>query len=662
MTRSSRSKCGRAEFYFRDSGGRHECTPAQYVAWAASDAKKRGLKFGGTSEQIERMIKNNIASEGDLFLDYDVSGNLFVRRGLDALVRAAQDDPTISHIYIPRRDRLARPEDPLDGVRMENVLREMGLTLVFMDRGEVGPISKGGKRDLGDLILSLVDYDASGKFAYDLAHKMVLAQIELAKGGFSTGGRPPYGFRRWLVREDGTPVRELQDREHVRMAGHHVVWLPGPEEELSLIRRILELLEANPASRVAAMLNKEGVPSPDAGRSRKDRGFTHQVSGLWNQSTIISIARNTLLNAVVTFGRRSMGRLLRTSPDGARELAEHERLPDQKVKVVQNPPTHQITAPATFDPLVSLEKLEGLRKKLDARAGSQKGKPRSRNPEQNPLGCRVFDLNCGWPMYRAPYEKTYRYKCGQYMQSHGARCFHNSIDGPMAQMFVLASIQQRFSDEKTQQRIRRKIERLAAQRDHGHAEGQELGSKEAQLADISRKLETITENMALAETPEQRKAMATIFDCKMAEKKEVEAAIQALKLKKFQNGNRAVEVEKALTLLDRLCESSKNMQDSTSTVRLFNELNVRLFLRFEPTVSGKRMLNTLVGGLLTMGAAAMPITPYEGPTARKDIKPVPVDSVLTGTCGDLNKMPPREPEEKGREVGSLRNVGRGDRI
>src|SRR5438445_13704356 len=112
---------------------------------------------------------------------------------------------------------------------------------------------------------------------------MIHAQTALARAGYSTGGRPPYGFRRWLVRLDGSTVRQLAEGEYVRMAGHHVAWLPGPEEELAVIRRILALLETMPASRVAATLTAEGVPAPDTGRRRTDRGVHHPTSGVWHQ-------------------------------------------------------------------------------------------------------------------------------------------------------------------------------------------------------------------------------------------------------------------------------------------------------------------------------------------------------------------------------------------
>jgi hypothetical protein len=177
---------------------------------------------------------------------------------------------------------------------------------------------------MADLLVAMLDYDRSGQDRRDLAQKILFAQIRLAKGGFSTGGRAPYGFRRWLAREDGTPVRELQDGERVKMAGHHVVWLPSAQAELKTIRKILELLKTMPASRVAEQLNREDVLSPDAGRFRTDNGIRHQVSGLWHQPTVTNIARNPLLQAISSYGTRSMGDQLRFTPEGPRELEAHD--------------------------------------------------------------------------------------------------------------------------------------------------------------------------------------------------------------------------------------------------------------------------------------------------------------------------------------------------
>src|SRR5689334_20200365 len=121
-----------------------------------------------------------------------------------------------------------------------------------------------------------------------------------------------------------TLVRQLTDGERVRMAGHHVIHWPVDDDdpEMVVVRRILEMLEQMPAARVAATLTTEGIPSPDHGRMRTDRGIAHTTSGDWHSTTIVNIARNSLLVALSSFGRRSMGDQLRFTSTGPRPLTD----------------------------------------------------------------------------------------------------------------------------------------------------------------------------------------------------------------------------------------------------------------------------------------------------------------------------------------------------
>ena len=153
---------GRALFYTRDSGGQHEMTPAQYVNWAVTGARKCQLSFRGTSEQIDRMIAARQSQDRDLFLDYLVKGNLLSRPGLDAMLAVMQTDTSVSHVFIPRPDRLARPENPTDGLKLEMRIRELGITVVFQDR--IGkPIAPRQRHDIGELITCMIDYHRAGK-------------------------------------------------------------------------------------------------------------------------------------------------------------------------------------------------------------------------------------------------------------------------------------------------------------------------------------------------------------------------------------------------------------------------------------------------------------------------------------------------------------------
>ncbi len=136
---------------------------------------------------------------------------------------------------------------------------------------------------------------------------------------------------------------------------------------------------------------------------------------------------------------------MRLSPNGPRDLNDSDfDSYSNKPKVIRNSESLHITAPAHFDPIEDCAEHERLIKILDNRAGSQRGKPRSRNPAKNPLGCRVFDMNCGSTMYRVSQGKTFRYGCGLYMQSHGKQCAHNKVDGQVATRFGLACIRQKL--------------------------------------------------------------------------------------------------------------------------------------------------------------------------------------------------------------------------
>jgi hypothetical protein len=115
-------------FYNRDSGGRHEMAPGEYVLWAQRRAKELQVGFGGTPEEIEAMIRDGHSISGDIYFDYGISGNVLSRPALNALIKEAVANSQVTHVFIPRRDRLARPDDPLDGIRLEQMLQNSGVT------------------------------------------------------------------------------------------------------------------------------------------------------------------------------------------------------------------------------------------------------------------------------------------------------------------------------------------------------------------------------------------------------------------------------------------------------------------------------------------------------------------------------------------------------
>ena len=177
---NGRPDVGHGLFYTRDSEGHSDLAPPQYVAWARREAGRLGVAFDGTPDALTAMIGRGISVQGDLFVDYGISGNHLSRPGLDAFRHRALEDSGVTHLFVPRRDRIARPDNPTDGWMIEFELRSAGLTLVLM--GQVlMPFPRGKRVGLADLLTGVIDYDSSGKFRRDLAEKLIHAKIKLAE-------------------------------------------------------------------------------------------------------------------------------------------------------------------------------------------------------------------------------------------------------------------------------------------------------------------------------------------------------------------------------------------------------------------------------------------------------------------------------------------------
>ena len=125
--------------------------------------------------------------------------------------------------------------------------------------------------------------------------------------------------------------------------------------------------------------------------------------------------------------------------------------------------------------------------------------------------------------------------------------------------------------------------------------------------------------------------------------------------------NLNAEVEKALLAAERIAALAQESNGDFSRARtLFEMLNVRAFLQFQPVQEGKRTLNRLSGGVVTWGDAPLPIEPYCGPTNRKLVK-----TSKKNNSAIVNAEPKNLPKSSivsNEEEHSLGNPSRGDTI
>jgi hypothetical protein len=635
MSITLRPKAGTMLFYSRDSGGKHEMTPARYVEEALKIAAVKGLRFNGTTNLIDEMIRTGRFEASDIYLDYDVSGDQLSRPGLNAMITRVATDLNVTDVFIPRRDRLARPDHASEGLELENRIRSLGVTLIYLSR-ELPPLKRGRRQELGEMLTGMVEYHQSGEDLTKMAQKSLFAQITLARSGYSTGGRPPYGFRRWLVKSSGEKVRELAEGERVRMNGHHVIWLPVDEDhiEMQTIRRILSELPHTRATRLAALFTTEGLPSPDLGRMRKDRDVVHVTSGAWHASTIKNIAENPLLRAIVPFGRRSMGKHLRFGTNGPRELEDSDFRPDSKRKVIRNEAGSQVTAQATFDPLVDLDRHDELLEILKDRGATQRGKPRAWDPTRNPLGGRIFDWACRWPMYRVPKKQAYAYSCGAYMQSHGAQCDHNKIDGPAATNVTLGFIRQKILAPSAFDKLQARLRELAEGEVCKIDDPSELVAKQTHVKRLKAEWDTAKANMARAKTPGQFDAISDEYEKLAQQLAQAQSELEAIERRRQTSTNVDNEVAAAMNALKILPELITQDTDLTTVTEAFDMVNARLFVKFEPVKLTKRTVNRVRFGKLAFGSEEPPFPLYGGPTGRRALKATAATTVVAGAGGD----------------------------
>ncbi len=432
----------RGLIYLRRSGDRQETSLEKQLTWALGAAREQQVIVDASLDDLQYMQVNRLHSCKSLRLDDAITGADLERPGLKALVDDAMDDVANSHVLAFKRDRLGRPDSPIDMMVIEGGLRHNGVTFVFSD-GISSPSARDDDSELMGWFVMLFDYFRSGKFLRELAEQMVLTQLQLAHKGFRTGGNAPHGFTRALVNERGEILEELPRGKRVCQAGCHVVIIPKDMSKIETWIYILTLKEQGCGYKhIVRHLNESGIPSPDAGRIRTDHGVAHEVSGRWSVSTVRELCMNRAILGLLDYGRRSEGKHRRLGKDGARLLEDSDRNGQKKPKVIMNNPSLIITSRLPAEPQFDPGRWEKIQAETQKRSKVQRGIPRTRDPARYPLSCRVIDLSdgCLSVMYGHTHGKRLVYTCGKYMATGGAERENNTVDAEAMLRFTLDTV------------------------------------------------------------------------------------------------------------------------------------------------------------------------------------------------------------------------------
>lgn len=223
------------------------------------------------------------------YVDEGKSG-LDIRRraGLLQLIRDVQSSQAeFGIIIVYDVSRWGRFQDIDEAAYHEHTCRRAGIRVVYCaeqfndDGSPFTALLKSLKRTM------------AAEYSRDLSSRVFNAQCRFIRIGFKQGGHAGFGLRRLSLTKDGAPRRVLRYREAKGSMTDRVVFIPGPEHEIAVVKRVYALYIDEKCSEagIARRLNAEGIES-EFGRP-------------WTHSMVNSLLTNVKYCGTLAYNRKS---------------------------------------------------------------------------------------------------------------------------------------------------------------------------------------------------------------------------------------------------------------------------------------------------------------------------------------------------------------------
>lgn len=230
-----------AATYVRMSTDRQNYSTAHQRDHLATAAKDRGLSI---IREYGDEGKSGLALKG--------------RPGLRSLLADVQRDSVpFRTILVYDVSRWGRFQDVDESAHYEFICRSAGVEIIYCaeqfsdDHSPMASLIKSIKRTM------------AAEYSRELSAKVFKAQCRFVALGYKQGGSAGYGLRRCVVGPDDQPKAILRYGERKGNVTDRVVFVLGPEDELTVLRKIYAMYvdERWGETRIAKYLNAEGVTS-----------------------------------------------------------------------------------------------------------------------------------------------------------------------------------------------------------------------------------------------------------------------------------------------------------------------------------------------------------------------------------------------------------------
>lgn len=316
-------------------------------------------------EDQEREIRTWCAKQGieldRVFKDDGVSGYELDRPGLNQLRDFVARSAHKGTVVMWRRDRLCRPEDPLDGLLIEREIRRCGWRIHYL----TGPNEVG--IPLVDAILGLVEHHTAGEYLRKLAEDSLRGNLARVLERKIPGGKIPYGYAKAVVDTQGNVLRTIARTEKHRKLSEEITRLvPGDPAEVEVVRWAYDEYANGRQGHapIAGELNRRGVPAPGG--------------GVWVAGSVRELLTNRVYVGDLIWNKETSAKFFKVV---GRELAKQDdihtsRRTGKRTGYRANPEREHVVFADNHEPLVARETFDRAQQvarvraeRLDARGG-----------------------------------------------------------------------------------------------------------------------------------------------------------------------------------------------------------------------------------------------------------------------------------------------------
>lgn len=186
------------------------------------------------ADAIQEYAEKNNIEIVRTYADEGISGLTFEGRpGIQKLIADIESGSAdFQLVVVYDVSRWGRFQDVDESIYYEVRCRKAGVRVVFC--GE--PFADDD--NIGTKFQRLVSSSTAREHSRVLSVKVHMGQTTLIRKGFRQGGPAGFGLRRLLVDDAGNPKLQLRRLEHKSIQTDRVILVPGPPEEIEIVKRI----------------------------------------------------------------------------------------------------------------------------------------------------------------------------------------------------------------------------------------------------------------------------------------------------------------------------------------------------------------------------------------------------------------------------------------